>query len=126
MPLSRAGVSFAARVGAQLFRYLFQFAWREDVADVFTAGSYAEIRSAALDDFGTAGLVCGGVSAHDFTLASDHARAGETAPSARWALVSGWMSGAGGEKALTVKALTTGGTEAHGGLREFPCVNFNA
>ncbi len=68
MPLSRAGVSFAARTGAQLFRYLLQFARRADVADFFAARAYEAIRSSALDDFGRAGLVCGGVSAHHFTL----------------------------------------------------------
>src|SRR5271163_3808235 len=101
MPLSRASLSVAPRTGSQLFRYLLQFARRSHSADFFPAGAYAALRSPALDDFGAAGLVRGGISADHFSLSVDYARPGQETASAGWALVPGWVPGAGGEETLT-------------------------
>src|ERR1019366_6746538 len=102
MPVSRAGVPLAARAGFELLQPLFQSARGADVADLFAARPDEALRSSELDEFGEAGMVCGGVSA-------DHSHAGEAAASGGWAVVPGGVFGAGGEKSLTTWCGSAGG-----------------
>src|SRR5208337_4395428 len=103
MPLSRAGAPLAARTGLELLQYLFQSARGAHIAHLLAARPDEALRSPALDDFGEAGMVRGGISADDFTLQADHHCAGEAVASGGWPAVPGRMFGARGEKALTTK-----------------------
>src|SRR5271157_1610830 len=105
MPLSRAGVPVAARAGFELLQPLFQSARGAHVADLLAARPDEALRFSELDEFGEAGVVCGGVSADDFALSADFSGAGEAAASGGWAVVPRGVFGAGGEKALTKESI---------------------
>src|ERR1035437_535873 len=109
MPVSRAGVPVAARAGSELLQPLFQSARGADIADLLAARRDEALRSSELDEFGEAGMVCGGVSADDFALSADLSRAGQAAASGGWAGVPGGVFGAGGEKSLAPLCGSAGG-----------------
>src|SRR5260370_38550103 len=97
MPLPRAGTPVAARAGLELFQHLPQSARRADAADLLATRRDEALRSFGVDDHGEAGVVCGGISADDFSLPADLSRTGQAAASGGRAAVPGGGSGAGGE-----------------------------
>ena len=70
LPLSRAGLSLAARTGHELFQSLFQPAAGADPAYIFPSGKPGPLRSSALDDHGETHLVHRGLPASKSTITS--------------------------------------------------------